>query len=356
MNREFRWDIAHDAWVYDGRDRYIDFTSGIFAVNTGHGNVKIETAIRIQLAKGLVHAYTYGTEIREEYERRLCEWTGYEDCALFTTGSEAVEAALRVMRNYRHLGMVHKTVFGRENCFHGKTYGSRRKITWINDPMPPSSRQGNWIVEGYRGWDAHFWPDHFIDYLKRKQHGGQLICFDEVQSGFGRTGKKFAYEWYGIKPDILVVGKGSHSGFPGSAVLVRDKTLLEPWKDEFSSTHGGNPLACAAGLATIDEFERLDLVEEARRKGEILHNELKKFMGREAGIFGKCAVSGRGMVAAVLLPDVTIADNIVLNTRNRGLLLVHTGKNSVKIGPPLTIPDDVLLEGLEILGEVLSEL
>ena len=180
------------------------------------------------------------------------------------------------------------------------------------------------------------------------QKRGRLICFDEIQSGFGRTGRKFAYEWYGIEPDLLVVGKGSHSGFPGSAVLARRASLLEPFREDFSSTHGGNPLACAAGLATIEEFERLNLVEEAARKGEVLHGFLDS-LDAEGFRF-----NARGLVAALLVDGSDSADRIVRLCRDKGLLVVHTGKPSVKIGPPLTIPDDVLLEGLEILKGVLS--
>ena len=191
---------------------------------------------------------------------------------MFTTGSEAVEAALRLVRGQF---VDRKKVWGIVGCFHGKTLGARLLDPlgrWIHlDTIRggaiqySSKKPAGIIVEGYRGWDAHFWEDSVIAWLKQMQQRGALIIFDEIQSGFGRTGRKFAYEWYDIRPDVLVTGKGQGSGFPVSAVFA-SRSILEPWKEWFSSTHGGGPLACAAGLATIEEFERLDLVKEAERK------------------------------------------------------------------------------------------
>ena len=316
---------------------YIDFTSGIFAANLGHGAVAVNKALLTAILDYGLHTYQYPTDIREEYERRLCEWTGYEACALFSDGTVAVEAALRVMVKVDR-GCTWWP-FGLRGCFHGKTYGATCQISFMDEARP----MGNWIIEGYRGWDAHFWSDALIAHLLKCQRGGYLICFDEIQSGFGRTGKKFAYEHYGIKPDLLVIGKGMGSGFPVSAVLG-PANLLD--KVDLTCTHGGNPLACAAGIATIAEFERLTLIEHSARKGHVLHKGLK---GLDLG------VQGRGMVAALLFESAAEARLIEARCQENGLLVVGTDKGSVKIGPPLTIPDEELVRGIEILGEVLGD-
>jgi 4-aminobutyrate aminotransferase / (S)-3-amino-2-methylpropionate transaminase / 5-aminovalerate transaminase len=343
VNSSFRWSHAVGFHVWDKAGReYLDFTSGIFAANTGHSNARIFVSIYQAARQCGLHAYTYATDIRDRYEARLCEWTGYEDCHLFTTGSEAVEAALRVM------GIDEDGIMAIEDCFHGKTAGPRTRLYRMPVATIQYAFSMPWIIEGYRGWDAYFWESEVIEYLRSCQTRDNLVCFDEVQSGFGRTGKKFAFEHYGIRPDLLVIGKGAFSGFPGSAVLASN-ALLGPWHDEFSSTHGGNPLQCAAGLATIDEFDRLNLIEEAERKGVILHNAL-----RAISYLDGCALHGRGMVAAITTPDIGAADRIVLGCRAKGLLVVRTGKATVKLGPPLTITDEALLQGVNILKEVIN--
>ena len=349
MGADFLWDYASKCRV----SGLIDFTSGIFASGLGYRNVELRKWLEWAHYRWGLHSYTYRTEVRDAYEGELCKWCGYESCHLFTTGSEAVEAALRLARGWKK---GRRRIWGIAGNFHGKTLFSRLPPeygTWIHLESVleghiqfANKRPAGIIVEGYRGWDCHFWEDRVVNWLKQWQERGALIVFDEVQSGFGRTGRKFAYEWYeSLVPDILVIGKGSHSGFPGSAILSSGE-LLAPWKEDFSSTHGGGPLACASGLATIEEFERLDLIKESERKGEILHGYLASI---------GCRSSGRGLVAAIHFSNTSVADTVVRRCISSGLLVVHTSKSTVKLGPPLTIPDEVLLEGLEILKGVLSE-
>ena len=243
------------------------------------------------------------------------------------------------------MGIDNQVIAGIDSCFHGKTYGPRMKIK----RYPSANMQQNWIIEGYRGFDCYFWPEVYLRRWREAQRRGGLLCFDEIQSGFGRTGKAFAYEHYDITPDLLVIGKGAFSGFPGSAVLSRSGLISAIAEGELSSTHGGGPLACAAGLETLKVMVDWDLVYESYRKGLVLHGYLNEI----PGMVGKTA--GRGLVAAVFAGDSGAADDIVLRCRDRGLLLVHTGKSSVKIGPPLTITDKALVEGLDILKGVLRD-
>jgi len=342
MNSTLRWLTAYNASIVDDQMReYIDFTSGIFAANIGHNNPAVLDAVTGALQHFGPHCYTYGLALRDRYVERLKEWTGFEAVHLFTTGSEAVEAAMRIASL---MGFGPDDFFALPGTFHGKTWGPREIA--VRTDFWDFYEADCLLMEGYRGWDANFWTDDQIDSVKQ---AGVLIV-DEVQSGFGRTGKRFAYKHYDdLHPDMMVIGKGMGNGFPVSAICCNGKAAetLESWRDEFSSTHGGNPVACAAGLAVLDYFEKEGVMRQAEEKGHILHEWLE--------VVCPLVHQGMGMVAAVLAETTEQATMIVERCRDRGLLLVHTNKASVKLGPPLTIPVEQLVRGVKLLGEVIRE-
>jgi 4-aminobutyrate aminotransferase-like enzyme len=182
-----------------------------------------------------------------------------------------------------------------------------------------------------------------------------------MQSGFARTGRKFGYEHYGVKPDLLCCGKGISTGFPLSAVIGRRDIMDLPDIGNMSSTHSANPVACAAGLATLDELERLDLINESERKGILLFQQLNEIKTKYSDRISH--VLGRGLVAAVHFknpagsdPDKLFPSYVCERAMQKGLLLVHTGRESIKIGPPLTISDGALKEGIDVLEESIKEL
>lgn len=342
INAQFEWDLAIRASIISNGRKYIDFTSGIFCANVGHRNLTVQLAVLEAINRIGPHTYTYATQIRRDYERELLRFTGFDAVHLFTTGSEAVEAAMRLCQ-MRYGGIYsgpYECSFAcLEGTFHGKTWGPR-EILWPQKESMLPRRGVVAIIEGYRGWDCHFWSR---DSVLKPEDSEKIHIWDEIQSGFGRTGTKFAYEQYVVTPDIMVIGKGMCNGYPGSAVLANGKwaETLEANHDEFSSTHGGNPITCAAGLAVIEEYERLGLPNQDRCKQ--LQDGLRAIWPN---------TNGRGMVAAMLTETEDQATNIVLAARAAGLLLVHTGKASVKIGPPLTITEEQLTEGLTILKGV----
>jgi 4-aminobutyrate aminotransferase-like enzyme len=183
---------------------------------------------------------------------------------------------------------------------------------------------------------------------------------DEVQAGFGRTGAKFGYQHYDIHPDLICCGKGMGSGVSLSGVLGKREIMDIPEVGMMSSTNSANPIACAGGLATLEEILENDLVAEARRKGVLLHDGLnglkEKYPERISYIFGE------GLIAAILFknpetgePDALFSSRVAESCMQKGLLVVHTGRESIKIGPPLTISDDALLEGLDVLDEAITE-
>lgn len=401
------WDKAEYFQVWDKYGNcWIDFTSTIFVANAGHANPQVKKAIQQQLNNNLLHSYTFATEIRAKYLKKLIEITPpqFEKAFLMSAGTEATECAIKLIRMHGYtMGKDKGGIISFEGSTHGRTMGAQMLggtpalRSWIGYedpnihrlpfPYPWSlknrgisgqqmfqqdierlERKGvdfqkdicGFIIETYIGWSAAFYPTDYIQALvKFARENNILVAFDEIQGGFGRTGKLFAYQHYGVEPDLICCGKGMSSSLPLSAVLGRKSIIDIPEMGSMSSTHSANPLSCAAGLANIEALESLNLISESQRKGKILFSNLeelqKRFPKRIAYVLGK------GMLAALILatnsgePDADTASKICEKAMHKGLLVVHTGRESIKLGPPLTIPDSALLEGLTALAESISE-
>lgn len=390
------WSEAYDYQVGDlGENQFIDFTSGIFVANVGHANEAVWQAIKTSGEDDPLHSYTYATEIRARYLERLTKWSGFDKGFLLSSGTEATEAALKLMRLYGVAkGKRRGGILCFEGAFHGRTLGAAMMsgsappdanvhilpfpYPWgtkapFDDAFHQLERQSyargeglhdiDWggldpkrdvcgvMLETFQGWCAAFYPPAYVQAIAAfcKKHD-ILLCFDEMQAGFGRTGRKFGYEHYGVTPDLICVGKGMGGGVPLSGVLGRREVMDLPGTGDMSSTHGGNPMACAAGLAVIEEMERLDLVREAARKGELLHAAMRALKSKNVTY-----VLGKGLVAAVLFETAEFASRVAERCYEKGVLIVHTGRESAKLGPALTIPDAALLEGVQVLGEAIAE-
>ena len=188
-----------------------------------------------------------------------------------------------------------------------------------------------------------------------------LLAFDEMQAGFGRTGHNFGFQHYDATPDLICVGKGMGGGVALSGVIGRGDVMDLPEVGNMSSTHSANPLVCAAGLAVLDELESRNLVSESCRKGEIFRAGLEKIQMRFSDRVSW--VLGEGMIMAILFkdpitgkPDGLFASKVAERCMQKGLLVVHTGRESIKFGPPLTITDDALREGLLVLEQSIDEI
>jgi 4-aminobutyrate aminotransferase / (S)-3-amino-2-methylpropionate transaminase / 5-aminovalerate transaminase len=400
------WDRAHDFSVYDrAGNRWIDFTSSIFVANTGHGNRAVKNAVRAVLDKGLMHSYAYASEIRASYLERLVEFAPapVEKAMLFSSGTEAVEAAFKLMRMQgQKLGKERLGIICLEGNYHGRTMaaqmlgggddqrnwmgnqdpdvhriafpftwnlGNKSGAEYFNDSIlslkeagiDPKKHLCGLLLEGYQGWNAAFYPTDYVAAAQQWcRENDVLLSFDEIQSGFGRTGKKFCFEHYNAEPDLICVGKGMGSGVALSGVMGRAEIMDLPDIGNMSSTNSANPMACAAGLATIKEIERLNLIDEAMRKGKILRRELMKLQSESGGRISR--FSSRGLVAALIFDDEAcggsaagFADSVCLKALESGLLVVRTGRESIKIGPPLTIADEALEEGLDVLGRAIAD-
>lgn len=402
------WHKAVDFNIFDPEgNKWIDFTSTIFVTNTGHANPHIKRVIKNQIDKDLLHAYNYPTEIKTKFLKKLIDITPEfcEKALLFSTGAEATESVIPLMRTYGQLkdkkrlgiisfkGNMHGVTMGAQmlkgndkilsiygfkdpNIYHlpfpypweetAKNYDWKKRF---NTDIKNLEEQGmdkknvcGFILEAYQGWGAVFYPKPYIQELdKFAKKNGILIMIDEIQSGFGRTGKMFAFEHYGIKPDLICVGKGISGSLPLSAVLGKKELIeLSEISDTAHSTHSGNPLSCAAGLANLEEVQLKNLVKESARKGKILFDGLHSIQSKYPKLISY--VLGKGLLAAVLFkdpetnkPNSEFVSRVCEKAMQKGLLLVHTGRESIKIAPPLTIPDEALIEGLRVLEESLVD-
>ena len=188
-----------------------------------------------------------------------------------------------------------------------------------------------------------------------------LLAFDEMQAGFGRTGKPFGFQHYEVTPDLIACGKGMGGGVALSGVIGRAEIMDLPGVGDMSSTHSASPLVCAAGLAVLQELESLNLVAEAERKGRLFREALESLQKRFPNHISW--ILGNGMIYAILFknPETGFADSSFASKlaelcMQKAVLVVHTGRESIKLGPPLTISDEALLEGLAVIGDAIAEM
>lgn len=401
------WDKAEGFQVYDAwGNKWIDFTSTIFVANTGHGNPRIIQAIKEILEKPLLHTYTYATEIRAQYLQYLIEHTPaqFEKAFLLSAGTEATECALKLMRLYgikkakRRPGII---CF--EGNWHGRTLGAQMmgynpsQKEWIGYldpniyhlPFPYEWRKEaianpreyfqihiaklleekklvadkdlcGFMIETFQGWGAVGYPPEFIEAIEKfaRKHD-MLITFDEMQAGFGRTGELFGYMHYNVEPDILCCGKGASSSLPLSLVLASKEIMDLSEIGSMSSTHSANPAACAAGLANLKTLFEDKLIERSKQLGQFFHeklNEIKEqFPDHIRYVFGKGLVAGLVFIDKKDEPLSDLCTIISEKCMQKGLLVVHTGRESIKLAPPLTINREALIEGISTLREAVEE-
>ncbi len=401
------WDRAegfqvHDAWG----NTWIDFTSTIFVTNAGHGNAEIVNSLQEVLRKPLLHSYTFATKERADYIERLVMVTPaqFEKTFLLSAGTEATGCALKLMRlQAAKTGKKRPGILCFEGNWHGRTMGAQM-LSWnpaqkewigfldpnifhlpfpypwreeaMSDPagyfersvaalcaengLDPSTDLCGVMMETFQGWGAVFYPEAFVRAVERfcRKHG-LLLAFDEMQAGFGRTGRLFGYMHYGVEPDLLCCGKGAASGVPLALVLGSREIMDLPDIGSMSSTHSANPLVCAAGLANLNVLLEGGMLSRVEELGAQLHGGLRDIQREFPEHLAH--VLGRGLLAALIFNDPDgrplsgLCDRICEEAMRRGLLLVHTGRESIKIAPPLCIEPDALAEGLQVLGEVVRE-
>lgn len=396
------WDRAANATMWDIHgNEYVDFTSGVLVTNVGHSHPHVVAAIQEQGARLLnCFAAPHPTRMRAEQALLGLFEPPLERVFFFTTGAEAVEAAIKFARAFTGK----RDVLAFHGAFHGRTalaaaVSGMHALKAVTGPLPsgvihapypycyrcpfghadrdicPLHRADylKWLlatesggglaavlVEPYQGAGGCIVPPAgFLESLEQFCRArGALLIVDEIQSGFGRTGSAFAFEQSGIKPDIVCVGKGLGSGVPVSAVVTTTAIAESLPAGSMVSTYGGNPLACAAVIASIEVLMQENLAQRARRLGAVMAERLTQL--RSLPRVGD--VRTWGLVAGIEFvmdpvgkePDGPTAGAVVREAAQRGLALIEpTGLfgNVVRVMPPLTIPDADLERGLAILRD-----
>ncbi len=399
------WDRAEDIFVCDKfGNRWLDWSSGVLVTNAGHGAPEVRQAIIDQVNSGLLHNYCFPSEERAELAEYLASLApeGLKKVFLLTTGSEATECAIKLSRAHGlKIGGKNKIgIIGWERGFHGRTLGAQQaggmagQKSWIvnEDPaiitapfpdgywqtdvrfatflafveargMMPENVAGV-IMETYQGVGPDFAPVEFVRQLREWCDRHQIVLtFDEVQAGFGRTGRFWAFEHYGVTPDLICCGKGISSSLPLSAVIGREAIMDQFPPGSMTSTHTGNPVCAAAALASVKKIVREKLTENAAALEPVLLAGLKRIQLKHPEVIGH--VTARGLVGGmqamkrgVKEPDHDLAHAIIERCVGKGLLLfapVGAWGQTVKIAPPLTIPCEALEEGLSVLSEATDE-
>jgi 4-aminobutyrate aminotransferase len=392
------WDSGKGVVVTDvDGNTFIDWTSGVLVTNVGHSHPRLVEAVQAAAAK-LMNNYECLNEPRVQAAEKLVQIlpAHLDRCFFLSTGAEAIEACIRIMK--RKTGKFEILSF--HGGFHGRTYAaltagglSGPKKGYgpmlpgaIRVPFPycyrcpfrarpetcdmlcldymdeavranSSGSLAGVMVEAYQGASGFvFAPEGWFPRLEEWiRSRGLLFALDEVQSGFGRTGKMFAMEWEKLTPDLVALGKGIGSGMPASAVAARSDVISVLSAGEMSSTMGGNPVAGAAVVAVVEIFEKERLEENALRIGALMKSRLQE-------IQEKCPyvgdVRGRGLVMGVELvkdrqtkePAPELTRKLIDVAAQNGLLIGSVGVfgNVIRVAPPLVISEDEAVESLDL--------
>ena len=216
------------------------------------------------------------------------------------------------------------------------------------------------MMETFQGWGACFYPKEYVKEISKFCLSNDiLLSFDEMQAGFGRTGKLFGYMHYDVEPDLIACGKGSSSSLPLSIVLGKSKVMDLPDIGSMSSTHSANPMVCAAGKANLEALIEDGLINNSKDLGSKFHSELLKIQTSFPDYISE--INGTGLLAAVIFRDKEfkplskLCDLISEKCFQKGLLVVHTGRESIKLAPPLMINEEAMNEGLKVFEEAIRE-
>jgi 4-aminobutyrate aminotransferase / (S)-3-amino-2-methylpropionate transaminase / 5-aminovalerate transaminase len=400
------WDKAEDFTVSDRwGNRWIDWSSGVLITNAGHGRPEIRVALREVIDRGLLASYVFVHERRArlaEMLRALSPDPQKYRVFLMSTGSEATENCIKLSKTYalaKH--GAHKKYFVTFHYgFHGRTMGAQlaggwekskewmvdRDRTFVQVPFPDGYKNEDTsfdlflktlaekgvkpqdvagvMTETYQGGGPDFLPVEYAQHLEAlcREHD-IVMCYDEVQAGFGRTGKMFGYEHYRVRPDLIACGKGISSSLPISAVIGRADIMDLYAPGSMTSTHSGSPLPVAAAIVNLELIQKEHLPERAARLGEMMLAELMRIREKYPKVLG--CLRGKGLVAGIQVvkpgtktPDPDTALRINIACFHKGVLMfapVAASGECLKIAPPLTIAEDALRESLAVFEESIDE-
>ena len=365
------------SYLYDTEgNKYLDMIGGIAVNSLGHANPKLTSAISKQ-ARELIHCSNYYyIPQRSELAYRLCR-ASFADKAFFcNSGAEANEAAIKLARGYFHYKEQNRfEIITAEKSFHGRTYGSmtatgQEKFSKPFAPIVPGFKYVPFndidaiklaigpqtaaimleLIQGESGVNP---AD--VEYIKEIRkictEKGILLIFDEVQTGIGRTGKMFCYQNYGVTPDIMTLAKGLGGGVPIGAMLCTDEAATGFRPGDHGSTFGGNPLACAAGIAVMEYFGEANLLDNVNLVSEVLFERLNKLKAKYSCLTN---VRGQGLLIGIEFDDSIIASGLREELFRAGFLVSSIGRSVIRIAPPLIITKSQAISFVKELDQLLS--
>lgn len=395
------WDRAEGATVFDAHgNKWIDMTSGVLITNAGHGRREMIDGVVRQAQHGLLTSYCFPHAVRAQLVELLQSVAPRQDdkVMLLSTGSEATELCIKLAREHaRRQGRTPNVFVTFANAFHGRTLGSQLAggipalkqwigyddTHFVNVPFPdggvrspkdaddfatfektlrdagvePGQVSGV-MTETYQGGNSSFAPPNYMRKLRAwcDKHD-VLLCMDEVQAGFGRTGRFWGFEHYDITPDLIACGKGISGSLPLSAVIGRRDILDMFGPGSMTSTHSGNPISCAAALESLKLILKEKLADRAATVGDLLQKRCADIAAK----FGDriLAHHGKGLVASLQCvkaggsePDEDLAWSVAGKAVQCGVMLfgpVGFGGASVKLCPPLVIEEAALAEAMDVI-------
>ena len=363
--------IGSHVWDVNGKE-YIDCMGGYGVALVGHQNQRVNKAIKDQIDKIItVHSSLYN-KTREEFLETLIRLApkGLTQVHLNNSGAEAIEAAIKFARKFTgKKGMV-----AMKGSYHGKSFGALsitfnpkykkafepllEKVSYatygdINELRSVIDEDTAFVIlepiQGESGINVA--PEGFLQEVRSLcNEKGILLIFDEIQAGLGRTGRLWACDHWNTAPDIMCLAKGIAGGVPMGATLVRPDILAAMSKGEHSSTFGGNPLSCAAGIAALKAITEDGLVENSEKMGKIFREGLEKLKEKHTIIRD---VRGKGLMIGVELKFEV--RNILMNLMKEGVLMLYSGRNILRILPPLVITEQDITKVLQTLDAVLTK-
>lgn len=381
MNTYARQPVAfvrgEGAYLWDeAGKRYLDAVAGVAVNGLGHGHPRLVKAIAEQAAAVIHTSNLYRVPRQEELADRLCELSGMDKVFFCNSGCEANEAAIKLARLYGHSkGIEVPTIIVMEKAFHGRTMatltatGSRKIQAGFEPLLAGFARVPYNDIEAVRQVAEHnksvvavlievvqgeggvnmLAPDYLAEMRRICDAHGWLLMLDEVQTGIGRTGTWFGFQHAGVVPDVMALAKGLGSGMPIGACLARGVAAEVFKPGNHGSTFGGNALACAAALATLDAIESENILENARVRGEAIRTGLRAAL---AGVHGVVDIRGEGMMIGVELDRP--CGELVGVARDAGVLINVTADKVIRLVPPLIYGDAEVAALVESVSSIVK--
>ena len=368
-----RWNVtvkeAKGSWITDENDtKYLDFVSGIAVCNLGHANEDVMQAVQDQLTKYWHVSNMFHQPIQEDVAKLLVDNSEGEAVFFCNSGAEANEAAIKLAR--KHTGKTKIVTF--LQSFHGRTfatmsatgqekihqgygplletftylpYNQTDELKELGDDVAAIMLE---VVQGEGGVVPA--EKAFIDQVKETcTKIGALLIIDEVQTGIGRTGKRFAYQHYGLKPDIVTSAKGLGNGLPVGAMIGKSALIETFQAGSHGSTFGGNPIAMAAAKATLTKIFNEEFLKEVTEKSNYLVEKLHSIVGNHSLVKD---IRGTGLLIGI--ESTEQVGSIINELRERKLLVIAAGPNVIRLLPPLTVSYDEIDLAVETIGHTFS--